>query len=62
MKAYAYFPYLTGTELDIWQYIYLEAIAIVPLYFAKERPVAQRDGMKIMVDDDRMRLNKNEKT
>jgi sulfate adenylyltransferase subunit 2 len=48
------FPLSNWTELDIWQYIYLESIPIVPLYFAKERPVIDRDGMLIMVDDERM--------
>ena len=50
------FPLSNWTELDIWQYIYREAIPIVPLYFAAERPVVERDGMLMMVDDDRMRL------
>jgi sulfate adenylyltransferase subunit 2 len=50
------FPLSNWTELDVWQYIYLESIPIVPLYFAKERPVVQRDGALIMVDDDRMPL------
>ncbi len=50
------FPLSNWTELDIWQYIYLEGIPIVPLYFAAERPVVSRDGTLIMVDDDRMRL------
>jgi sulfate adenylyltransferase subunit 2 len=54
------FPLSNWTELDIWQYIYLEKIPIVPLYFAKERPVVQRDGTLIMVDDDRMPLEPNE--
>ncbi len=54
------FPLSNWTELDIWQYIYLEDIPIVPLYFAKERPVVERDGMLIMVDDDRMPLNEGE--
>jgi len=48
------FPLSNWTELDIWQYIYLENIPIVPLYFAKERPVVEYEGAKIMVDDDRM--------
>lgn len=48
------FPLSNWTELDIWQYIYLENIEIVPLYLAKERPVVERDGMLIMVDDERM--------
>jgi sulfate adenylyltransferase subunit 2 len=50
------FPISNWTELDIWQYIFLEDIPIVPLYFAAERPVVERDGNLIMVDDDRMRL------
>ncbi len=54
------FPLSNWTELDIWQYVYLENIPIVPLYFAKERPVVERDGMLIMVDDDRMPLNPGE--
>jgi len=48
------FPISNWTELDIWQYIYLEQIPIVPLYFAKEREVVEYEGTKIMVDDDRM--------
>src|SRR5581483_1462131 len=55
------FPISNWTELDIWQYIYLENIEIVPLYFAAERPVVERDGMLIMVDDERMRLHPGEK-
>jgi sulfate adenylyltransferase subunit 2 len=51
------FPISNWTELDIWQYIYREQIPIVPLYFAAERPVIERDGMLIMVDDDRIRLH-----
>ena len=50
------FPLSNWTELDIWQYILQENIPIVPLYFAKPRPVVERDGMLIMVDDDRMKL------
>jgi sulfate adenylyltransferase subunit 2 len=50
------FPLSNWTELDIWQYIYRENIPIVPLYFAKERPVVVRDGMILMVDDERMSL------
>jgi len=50
------FPLSNWTELDVWEYIYLENIPIVPLYFAKERPVVQRDGTWIMVDDERMPL------
>lgn len=55
------FPLSNWTELDIWQYIHLEQIPIVPLYFAKERPVVERDGMLIMVDDERMPIGENEK-
>jgi sulfate adenylyltransferase subunit 2 len=55
------FPISNWTELDVWQYIYLQAIPIVPLYFAKERPVVERDGALIMVDDERMPLNPGEK-
>jgi sulfate adenylyltransferase subunit 2 len=50
------FPMSNWTELDIWQYIYLRDIPIVPLYFSAERPVVERDGTLIMVDDDRMPL------
>lgn len=50
------FPLSNWTELDIWQYIYLENIEMVPLYFAQERPVVERDGSLIMVDDERMPL------
>jgi sulfate adenylyltransferase subunit 2 len=55
------FPLSNWTELDVWQYIYLENIPIVPLYYAKERPVVERDGMLIMVDDERMQLRPGEK-
>jgi sulfate adenylyltransferase subunit 2 len=54
------FPISNWTELDVWQYIYLEEIPIVPLYYAKIRPVVERDGMLIMVDDDRMQLKAGE--
>jgi sulfate adenylyltransferase subunit 2 len=54
------FPLSNWTELDIWQYIFLENIPIVPLYFAKQRPVVMRDGQMIMVDDERMPLHKGE--
>jgi len=54
------FPLSNWTELDIWQYIYLENIPIVPLYFAKERPVVERDGMLILVDDERLPLHPGE--
>lgn len=55
------FPLSNWTELDIWQYIHLEQIEIVPLYFAAERPTVERDGMLIMVDDDRFPLQPGEK-
>lgn len=54
------FPLSNWTEKDIWQYIKQENIDIVPLYFAKERPVVYRDGNIILVDDERMRLNEGE--
>ena len=54
------FPLSNWTELDIWQYIHLEAIPIVPLYYAAKRPVVKRDGTWIMVDDDRMPLEPGE--
>lgn len=54
------FPLSNWTELDIWQYILVEDIPIVPLYFAAKRPVVERDGMLIMVDDDRMKLHPDE--
>jgi sulfate adenylyltransferase subunit 2 len=54
------FPLSNWTELDIWLYIYLEQIPIVPLYFARPRPVVRRDGTWIMVDDDRMPLDPGE--
>ncbi|MFC3149580.1 sulfate adenylyltransferase subunit CysD [Litoribrevibacter euphylliae] len=54
------FPLSNWTELDIWQYIYLEEIPIVPLYFSAKRPVVERDGVMIMVDDDRMPLEPGE--
>jgi len=54
------FPLSNWTELDIWQYIYLESIPIVPLYYSAERPVVERDGALIMVDDERMPLKPGE--
>ena len=54
------FPLSNWTELDVWQYIYLEHIPVVPLYFAADRPVVERDGVLIMVDDERMRLRPGE--
>jgi sulfate adenylyltransferase subunit 2 len=55
------FPLSNWTELDVWQYIYLEDIPIVPLYFSAKRPVVRRDGALIMVDDERMPLRPGEK-
>jgi sulfate adenylyltransferase subunit 2 len=55
------FPISNWTELDIWQYIHLENIPIVPLYFAARRPTVERDGLILMVDDERFRLNPGEK-
>ncbi len=55
------FPLSNWTELDVWEYIRNESIAVVPLYFAKERPVVERDGALIMVDDDRLPLAPEEK-
>ena len=55
------FPISNWTELDVWQYIYLEGIPIVPLYLAAPRPVVERDGMLIMVDDERLPLKAGEK-
>jgi sulfate adenylyltransferase subunit 2 len=54
------FPLSNWTELDVWQYIYAENIPIVPLYFAKKRPIVERDSTLIMVDDDRMPLEPGE--
>jgi len=54
------FPLSNWTELDVWRYISLEGIAVVPLYFASERPVVERDGALIMVDDDRFPLKAGE--
>ena len=55
------FPLSNWTELDIWQYIHLEQIPIVPLYYAAERPVVWRNGVLVMVDDDRLRMEPDEK-
>lgn len=55
------FPLSNWTELDIWQYIHLESIPLVPLYFAAKRPVVKRDGTLIMVDDERMPIEPGEK-
>ena len=54
------FPLSNWTELDVWQYVFVEQIPIVPLYLSKPRPVVERDGMLIMVDDDRFPLNDGE--
>lgn len=54
------FPISNWTELDVWQYIYLENIEIVPLYYSAPRRIIQRDGIKIMLDDDRIKLKENE--
>lgn len=55
------FPLSNWTELDIWQYIHLESIPLVPLYFADKRPVVERDGTLIMIDDERMPIEEGEK-
>ena len=55
------FPISNWTELDVWQYIYLENIPIVPLYYSRVRPVVERDGMLILKDDDRIKLAPGEK-
>jgi len=55
------FPLSNWTELDVWQYIYLENIPVIPLYFASERPIVEREGALIMVDDERMPLRPGEK-
>ena len=60
-ESFRVFPMSNWTELDIWQYVYLENIPIVPLYFSQLRPVVERDGVLIMVDDDRMPLHEGEK-
>lgn len=55
------FPLSNWTELDVWQYIYLEDLPVVPLYFSEERPIVERDGALIMVDDDRLPLRPGER-
>jgi len=55
-ESFRVFPLSNWTELDVWQYIYLEKIPIVPLYYSQMRPVVEREGMLVMVDDDRMPL------
>jgi sulfate adenylyltransferase subunit 2 len=59
-ESFRVFPLSNWTELDVWQYIYVENIPVVPLYFAKPRPVVMRDGTLIVVEDDRMPLYANE--
>ncbi len=59
-KSIRVFPLSNWTELDVWQYILKENIPVVPLYFAKKRPVVERDGTLIMVDDERMPLGPND--
>src|SRR5207237_6175179 len=54
------FPLSNWTELDVWQYILREGIEVVPLYFAAERPTVERDGLILMVDDERMRMEDGE--
>jgi sulfate adenylyltransferase subunit 2 len=60
-ESFRVFPLSNWTELDVWQYIHLEKVPIVPLYLAKVRPVVERDGSLIMVDDERMPLAPGEK-
>jgi sulfate adenylyltransferase subunit 2 len=60
-ESFRVFPLSNWTELDIWQYLYLENVPIVPLYYSKVRPVVERDGALIMVDDERMPLRPGEK-
>jgi sulfate adenylyltransferase subunit 2 len=60
-ESFRVFPMSNWTELDIWQYVYLEQIPIVPLYFAAPRPVVERDGVLVMVDDERMPLQPGER-
>jgi sulfate adenylyltransferase subunit 2 len=61
LESIRVFPLSNWTEADIWDYIKQEKIEVVPLYFAKKRPVVERQGTKIMVDDDRLPLEKGEK-
>src|SRR3984957_8450910 len=60
-ESFRIFPLSNWTELDVWQYIHHEKLPVVPLYFAKERPVVERDGALIMVDDERLPLRPGEK-
>ncbi|MFN3354141.1 MAG: sulfate adenylyltransferase subunit CysD, partial [Brevundimonas sp.] len=59
-ESFRVFPLSNWTELDVWQYIQRENIPVVPLYLAATRPVVERDGTLIMVDDERFRLNPGE--
>ena len=59
-ESFRVFPLSDWTELDVWLYIYAEQIPIVPLYLAADRPVVQRDGLLIMVDDERLPLEADE--
>jgi sulfate adenylyltransferase subunit 2 len=59
-ESFRVFPLSNWTELDVWQYIHLESIPVVPLYLASDRPVVERDGTLIMVDDERMPLREGE--
>jgi len=59
-ESFRVFPLSNWTELDVWQYIHLENIPVVPLYFAKERPVVEREGTLILVDDERLPLRAGE--
>jgi sulfate adenylyltransferase subunit 2 len=59
-ESFRVFPLSNWTELDVWLYIYAEQIPIVPLYLAAERPIVERDGLLIMVDDDRIPMNNGE--
>ena len=60
-ESFRVFPLSNWTELDVWQYIYVEEVPIVSLYLARERPVVERDGMLLLVDDDRLPLAPGEK-
>src|SRR5579872_3351798 len=60
-ESFRVFPLSNWTELDVWQYIWRESLPIVPLYFAAARPVVERDGALIMVDDERLPLRKGER-
>jgi sulfate adenylyltransferase subunit 2 len=59
-ESFRVFPLSNWTELDVWLYIYAEQIPIVPLYLAAERPIVERDGLLLMVDDERMPMNNGE--